>query len=607
MLDSSSLAIITLIILALLGAGCPDDGGATGDTATAGDSTTGTITDTSAPTSGTDSTPTTNDTDTVPVGACDDPPPPPPPLEVPTFNEPVDSAETISLDLADNPCPKTFSAFLDQVPDFLNARIYRPSSGGLLPPGEFPLLIFMHGNGQLGERYAPILEPLAQRGFIVASIFGDPSTTPKGRRSRLLCLAEALLDENAGWSGVGRLNGRYAFVGHSTGGLGAFAAAVTIAHGSEILAGHDLVAAAAIAPNGIPDVDVPEFFISGPNAPGYFVLQGTRDGDTSGGAFSSYDRVLADLLGAQVLGTPRKALVWAYRVEHNEYGGHTDKACAPTMRAVALVNQYMKGFLLSEFYQDPESLALFFGIASPKITPEVSIPDFWADFAGLPQIYGTSVQKVDPPLGFETYLLDGFENGDRTKSDGGLNITLSENAFYDEVPASTGDLDNRHHANVGVFRWANGDSISWSLDLEAQTQLAGATSLTFRIGAAVSVVDQTACSEVDGALPNLSLTLSDAGDQYSLNLAPYGRMALPEAGFEVECGGQGDGCHAWDVMQTTFRVPLADFCVDNPDLFLSRIREIRLSFSGSGGFVLFDDVAIHAIPGEAMVECRCPA
>ena len=594
--------VVILTVLSTLLMGCPDDGSTTSDTETSSSTTT-----TTEPTSGTDGIPTTSDTGNVPPSACEEPPAPPVPTPVPNFSDPPDSGESIHLDLADAPCPKTFAKFVDLVPDTLDARIYRPSMAGMFPPGDFPLLVFTHGNGQSGNLYSEILEPLAQSGFIVVSITLDTASTPKGRRPRLLCVAEALLDGNIGWSGSGKLDGRYAFLGHSTGGLATFAAAATVLDSPEFLAGHHLSAVAAIAPNAIPAADVAELTLIGPEAPPYFVLQGTRDGDTSGGAFSSYDRVLAEVFGAHVLSLPRKALVWAYRVEHNEYGGHDLMQCPRTPKAIALANTYFRGFLRAAFFEDPDSLDLFFQSASPELTPEVSVEEFWTEFGGAPQVYGTSSQQVAPELGFRAYVIDGFENGDKSKSDGGLNVEVSQPDFYDEASANSGGFDNLHIANVGAFQWSDGDSISWDLDLDARTQLAGATSLSFRMGAAVDVVDDSMCVGVAGALPELTLLVSDVMEQYSLDLAPYGRTSLPEAGQEIECSqGNSDGCRAWDVMQTTFRIPLADLCEIDSGVALSALRKLSLRLNGPGGLLLLDDVTIHSVPGETPVGCRCP-
>ena len=426
----------------------------------------------------------------------------------------------------------------------------------------------------------------------------------KARRARTLCVAEALLDGSVTWSGAGKLNGRYAFVGHSTGGLSVFAAAAAIVNSPAILEGHELVSVAAIAPNRVLDADVSALTLTGPNAPPYFVLQGTRDGDTSGGAFSSYDLVRPQLVGGQVTTAPRKALVWAYRVEHNKYGGVVG-GCSSSPLGIALARDYVGAFLLATFYEDPASLDLFFGTASPKLTSAVADPLHWLAFDEKPQVYGTSVQQVKPEAGFTAYVLDGFENNDETKSDGGLDVVV--NQPYAEAPANT--VDNLHRTNAAFLQWSDGDMIAWTLDADARTELTGATSLTFRIGAAVDVEDQINCSGVIGEVPNLSLLVSDAMNQYPLDLMQYGRLALPDPGLEDQCAAPfgTDGCHAWDVMQTTFRVPLADLCSIDPNLFLSEISEVALRFNGTGGLLLLDDVTIHSVPGEAAVDCRCPA
>lgn len=325
---------VCILVLACLTIACVGDDSSTGATLTDGSSgsTTKSTTGVGTTSEGTTGVGTTGE---VPPEACVEPPSPPPALPVPLFDE-TSSTETIVLDLLDSRCPETFGLFPDLVPNFLRARFYLPWEMGGLPLGLFPLVVFTHGNSQAGDKYPEILEPLARNGFVVASIVQDGNTSSNARRVRLLCLAEALLDENEPWIGSGRLNGNYAVTGHSTGGLGAFLAAATIVNNPNLLEGHTLVSVAAIAPNSIPPEDQDALSLA-EGAPPYFVLQGTGDGDTSGGAFSTYDSVLAVLAGASVLEAPEKALVWAYNVEHNEYGGggplpglldYTEGSCA---------------------------------------------------------------------------------------------------------------------------------------------------------------------------------------------------------------------------------------------------------------------------------------
>lgn len=240
----------------------------------------------------------------------------------------------------------------------------------------------------------------------------------------------------------------------------------------------------------------------------------------------------------------------------------------------------------------------------PLVTPDVADPTFWPDFNGQPQLFGTSSQRISASEGSRAYLVDGFSNGMESLSDGGLAVVSSRPDLYEETNLS--QFDNFHIARAAEVRWVGGDSLTWTLDTEARTALAGATSLTFRAGVAVDVVDPNGCIGVDGEAPELALRVSDLENDVVIDLAQYGRLSLPEARDETVCNGeQSDGCHAWDVMQTTYRVPLADICSQNPQLFLSEIRDLSLEFSGIRGVLIFDDVQLNSIPGEPAVSCRC--
>lgn len=178
------------------------------------------------------STDTTGD---VPPEVCFDPPPPPAPTPVPMFDNVSLDEQFVILDADIEPfdrCPETvtrFPAVLDDVE--MEVIIYRPAEGDRemsWPDGTFNFIPFTHGNGQDGQYYPALHTYLAQRGFVVASITNDGDADPIVRTPRLLCMTEALLDGTVEWTGSGKLNGRFALTGHSTGGLGAFLAAKAI-------------------------------------------------------------------------------------------------------------------------------------------------------------------------------------------------------------------------------------------------------------------------------------------------------------------------------------------------------------------------------------------
>jgi len=355
--------------------------------------------------------------------------------------------------------------------------------------------------------------------------------------------------------------------------------------------------------------------VLGPDAPPFFVMQGTGDGDTEGAAPSHYDSVVPAISDANVTSAPGTAWVWAFDVEHSEYGGHTGASpCPTTAKGVALGTTYFNGFLTATFYNDPASLDLFFTSEEPTpiITPAVSNPAFWPDSPGnVPQIYGATSVRVDPAAGYTSTMIDGFENGNPTSSDAGLSFAVADPGMYQESDVAS-LFDAMHIANAAVIGWDPSNEIGWQLDLDARIALAGATSLTFRAGATVGIVEPApVCMGVEGSLPTITLIVWD-GQQadVEIDLAPYGRAALPEARNEQSlCVLGGGGCHAWELMQTTYRVPLGVLCDEG--VVLSELRVIALRFDGTGDaprMLLVDDVEIRAVPGEPDIplECRCP-
>jgi len=546
----------------------------------------------------------------VPEEACVEPPLPPSSIPVPSFIETYDNEvfnivsgpeeEWIAL------CPKTVAHFeleVDELPRPLEVQITRPGSPMEFPPGNFPLVVFSHGNGQNGQNYNELFKDFAQKGFIVASIIndGDVDSPGESRAHNLLCMAEALLDSNVTWTGTGRLDGRYVLAGHSTGGYGAVFAADSVMNNPDILVEHDFSSIAAIAPNRI---STTSSLSLSPNTPPFFVIQGTGDGDTIGAAFSIYDRVLADILAGGVIDlAPRKVLVWAYDVEHNRYGG-TDFCSSE--KGTALVTTYLTGFLLAALYQDPASLDLFFPseAASPEIPSTVDDPSFWVPFEGVPQVYGTSQREVSPNTGFEALIIDGFEDDDINLSDAGLEVIPSHPALYHI------ETVNWHRTNAAVVEWQDGDTLTWKLDFDTRVALAGATSLSFRGGAVAEIENEDECLGSVGNLPMLSITFTIDGVPYGpIDLSPYGRSALPDTRPDSSCvNGITKPCDNPDVMQTTFRLPLKEFCNISSEISLSEVDEITINFNGASNNDIFflDDLIIHRVPGEPGVMCRCP-
>jgi len=107
---------------------------------------------------------------------------------------------------------------------------------------------------------------------------------------------------------------------------------------------------------------------------------------------------------------------------------------------------------------------------------------------------------------------------------------------------------------------------------------------------------------------------SDAmGDLARIGYIIASIFGLPETQLEQACGSpDSDGCHAWALMQTTFRLPVSLMCNIEDGFYLSQIEEIAIRFSGTDGIpsiVMIDDLEIRSTPGELdePVECRCPS
>lgn len=558
--------------------------------------------------------------------SCQEPPPPAVGENVPTYGM-VEFVSTNIDTMSDCPVAAQIAAAdpVNGLEPTLFFRTYHPDDGnGGLPLRDagYGLLVFSHGNNQSGATYFNLMETVVSRGLVAVSIYADSNVGGPLRKHRLMCLAEAILDGHvdANWIASGALSGDYAFAGHSQGGRGAYLAVKEALSGNiDFLPEHELVGALSIAPAGVDAGD--EVYVGG-RGPFFMVIQASGDGDTSGQGFSHYDQVRAIENGGEVLGAPRKAAIWSYGVEHSHWGGGNlgDPECVPTEKADRLIEGYIGPFIEASFYEDPAALDVFFSAdeVTPVIVDDVSDPGLWlSEYAGEPQIYGNSSQRVSPEDGFEAYAIDRFENGDLTVSDSGLTATVAATNFSESDSDGGGFFDNYHLTNAGVFdltqdlSGAFPDFIDWCLSCDAKEALISATSITFRIGFERGMNEQTCEGEVY-PLPELRLNIeTEGGGEGSVDVSSYARLSLPDTKIEQDnCSDQGDGCHTFNSLQATVRVPMAAFC--EAGIVLEEATHIRLEFSspnpvaeGFGTLLLIDDFELRRVPGEPPVSCRC--
>lgn len=303
--------------------GCPGDDATTAGDGTATDGTFGesaatSLTMTSTGTEGTDGLGSTGDSGT---GSDEELDCPPVHVTLPNFDEALVVREWLDgeehIDLADTGglCDDLMSG-----PGALTTGeaweilIFRPGlEGGTWPDGKWPLVVFQHGNGQVGGKlgeYDHLFRALAAEGFVVTSIDTPVLDSPERRASHVLCTTRWLTTL---WAERDRLDCRLGLVGHSNGGAATVRAAQLLEDEGIPVSQLDLRALVGIASRN------PIDGIEGDNAPHYLSLQSATDEQVLGGGVVTYDRIAPESTFAP--SDPGKAMVWAYHVDHDAFGG----------------------------------------------------------------------------------------------------------------------------------------------------------------------------------------------------------------------------------------------------------------------------------------------
>ena len=484
------------------------------------------------------------------------------------------------------------------------------SEGGPLPASEdgFGLLLLNHGNGLSGTGYDDLFEIVAGHGVIALSIVGDGPGTGSGRAYRLLCVAEIFLELSGEhpWVGSDSLSGEFAFGGHSTGGLGTVVAAGRALEDPDFYDGFRLVGSLGFAPFPA----VPAETVSGGDPIFFLSVQGTGDGDTSGGLWATTDAIQPVLDGSRIVADHDRASVWVYNVQHGGWGGVTSGPCFPGPKEVALMKAYAGGFIDYAFYGDPTARDRFFPTTggTPVITDEV-LDAPWPEFDDEAKVFGTSSRAVSDALGHEGYLVDGFENGDVALADSGAAVEFSGLAFFGDNEDGGQGFDNSHFTGVGVAGYlpTGIGQVDWILDdCDARASLARATTVTFRIGFRRELIGgQPECPGEELELPEMTMVIETPTATASVPLSDYARLEQPDARLEAtNCLIRNDGCHAFDAMQGTVRVPTEALC--QAGVVLEEVTRIGIRLTATEeGELLMDDLAFLRIAGEPAVSCRC--
>ncbi|WP_181233756.1 hypothetical protein [Enhygromyxa salina] len=541
-------------------------------------------------------------------GACDEPGPPPfGPFAGRTTEELfLSDAEAMALcaDIAEGP-EGTFKLSDDYVFGDLHIYIEHPAEfdGGPLPDGQFPLLIFEHGTGQITGGYQHIWGRIVPNGIVVANIDGPLGSNAASRGARMACIARWFALE---WEHSASLNCDLGIAGQSSGGEGAFLA-------TRYLAEHPLSpegmfrqrVAIGIAPR---QVDGDRYLSADLSVP-LVVFQGSIDNDVPGGAIRNYDLMSPEELGIE--GSADKYVLWMYDVEHEAFGGgplqdgnNVKVSQEEVYAGIPEAEAEKKGAALAAEYMDAATGYFLLGrsadrdVLTGEIVPGPVLVSEWWDYLpanpdGRPMIFSAfapSTKTTDRRIVVDT--MGRVALGQITPSSEGLPVVVSGFAApvtavqQDWADVFTGDPGNRGHTTqVLQIAWQDEDGdVAWDV---SALDLSEATHLSFRVANAIDVVEVDTgmgaeCVENESPVMDLRFTIEmESGSGEMVAFDELGLIPAQDYYSVMDAYGQSRFCSHRTFMKTV-RIPLSEFC---PTINPRQISVLRMHFGPSFGSV----------------------
>lgn len=455
-------------------------------------------------------------------------------------------------------------------PQFLPVTVYHPDP---LPGTPLPVLIMTNGaGGQEAKFYGHILQPLAEMGFIVASVQSNGEV--EHRAKQMACTLRWLRKE---WNfenqtrdpgdNPAKFNCDLVLMGHSRGGAAAFATGNSM----ELIPWDDinflgfdmkLRALIGIAPRF--DLGKMAGYTAKKSVP-FLAMMGSTDDDVPGQAITAYDHMVFE--ASKTADDPGKLLLWPYDVPHNAFGGFgfglegSDKGRAI---AAGFVPRFLDLFVMGNEAQHE----IFTG---EQLPPEVFIEEEWWSYLdpaftelGGPVIPRDFVvdQRANPG---SRQSLDDFEGGGAFSSSLDAEQTLIGLQSELADPESSG----KHFSEVLKVNWGGlqlGGNVTWELDNGAGVSLADFSFFSLRVGQELLLADPAVC-----ALPAMdprrdALTLNVRLEDSMSNIAelPLGPIIQQDARIVESL--QGNQSCAWNQFMQTLRLPMDSFCQTGFDI-----------------------------------------
>lgn len=487
-------------------------------------------------------------------------------------------------------CPEFGDSFTEG--GFIPTKIYHPDGGGgVLPEGEFPLVVFNGANGADYLRYEDLFVHLAQNG-VVSIVSGPVSTSEVRRAMRILCSARYMLGS---WESSDQLSKDIVFAGHSRGGAAAVVATnlrrqLAEENPMSMESEYTVAAVATLAPGSnclstptSPECGLAEFDLGAglvslaeQSTEAFFMIQGSQDTDTSGRGLLHYESASPEGSGVE---QQTKASQWVFNVEHKRWGGFSvNESMLSTIQSTrALARAYVTGFLRWRVLGEVELSTYFKTSAAP---PCIADPGVCGYSFAAPERFG---QFREPLSG--RVVVSNFESsppfGAYTVSpaNAGSVVSVSETniPYGQNVPTMALQLDGMLGATVRF-------PLDGGQDPVPPQSANGFVSL--RLAKRAEPADPDAandgeCFEVNplDLVATISLT---GGSTVSVPSTDYARTPAPDHWFDFYSGTAAIQTCNVNEFFVTVRVPLSDFADGGVDL--SALEELSVSFdAGENG------------------------
>ena len=462
----------------------------------------------------------------------------------------------------------------DSLPMTATIRYPAQSSGVDAPfgPGQFPLVVMMHGNSGMETSYLGynyLLEHLAGHGFVAMSIYAPVGA---GIETRARAILAHLATMAAYATSPGLFQGhldmtQLGIAGHSRGGEAVVRAArINNAEGL----GYALGAGVSIAPT--------DYHHYGPAGIPLLVVYGANDGDVAGTwpdrtGFDIFDETGPPRSFAFVYGAThdRFNTEWASIEASTEFTWHIAPSDIPNLISLTDHENVAKGYLTAFFQAHlqgrDEQLAYFRDGLKPSLTSAL-------------QIHTTHEEPA-------ATVLDDFAQHDFSHNTLGGSVTATSLGDLGEDQLHTLDGHSPHPSSGAQLSWSSSAGVYLSSVPAVTRDLAGFTVLSFRVTQKYGSGENP-----PGDPQDFFVRLTDGGGKSrAIRVSTFTDIPYPYLRGET------------DLIKSALkgvRMPLASFVIANlgaDDVDLTNVASISFEFRAFGygtGEIEINDIAFGA-------------